>query len=258
LRQPSQFVFILAILIVLFKGADLLLRPHQQKRLKEQIETATLFLSYNQPLHVFAALSPLKLAEIIAPLALIMGMALFPHLIEVFSAVGSGYKLPFILALAMGYFAFRMAGRATVGLVSWMGFSSERNDRAVRKLLKSISVLTVRSLVSVAILVVGLCVQSMLGYAVLHLAFDRTPKVNLNLLRLATLSALPWLAFAITLFLTASFVVIACLWIIIFDGMMRICTALGWRIAEFEKGPVAAIASLATLVVALVQLAISH
>jgi hypothetical protein len=253
MNGPLQLAILISVLIALFKGAELLLRPHQQKKLKEALETATLFLSYNQPLHVFAALSPSRLADIVAPLALLSAAAALPNTIAALTVLREGYWVAIIVALFLGYCAFKTARGTTAALMIWIGFSDERT-KSIGRLARNTAILSARSAAAVGILAACFPLYAMLAYYVLHLLFEKTPAVNEDLLRLASLAALPWLLFAVTVVLTAAFVAIACGWLIVFEVAIRLCTALGWRIVEFEKGPVAALAALATLVLSVLQL----
>jgi hypothetical protein len=49
-EQTIDTLFVVGVLINVVKGADLLLRPHQQKWLQRKVDAATLFLDYTKPL----------------------------------------------------------------------------------------------------------------------------------------------------------------------------------------------------------------
>jgi hypothetical protein len=53
LKYVLQILLVVGVFINLVKGADLILRPHQQKWLQEQFESLALWLDYTRPLRFY-------------------------------------------------------------------------------------------------------------------------------------------------------------------------------------------------------------
>lgn len=53
MRQVLDILLVIGIILNLIKGADLILRPHQQKRLQQTFESLALWLDYSRPLRFY-------------------------------------------------------------------------------------------------------------------------------------------------------------------------------------------------------------
>src|SRR5580658_10717299 len=77
--QPAKAALDIAtisgIILCVTKGAELLLRPHQEETLKQHLESLTLWLSYANPLVYYRKVVNRRILNIIG---LLVGLATFP------------------------------------------------------------------------------------------------------------------------------------------------------------------------------------
>jgi hypothetical protein len=250
LLNALDAAFLIALLTLLVKAGDFLLRPHQQQWVQSSFETATLWLDYRRPALWYTKIvnkTVVRLVGLIATVGIYALAFMIAH-----QARSEGFVLyanpivigAILVVLLMSQRTAGRLGRVMHGVMA--GEKDEHDGRAYGPhlfFLRSLEAIAVLSIASV--IVIGIAgavlfgVQSMLDHG-----FELGPES----LVLISIVAFPFAIEAVTAVLI--FVVVCSL-----TGLIATChvaliavRAVCWRIVEYNKGAWAAILVIVTVI----------
>jgi hypothetical protein len=250
LSSALDAAFLIALLTLLVKAGDFLLRPHQQRCVQSKMETATLWLDYRRPALWYAKIVNKPVVRLVGLIATV-GIYALAYMIA-HQAGSEGFALyanPIVIGVILLplLMAQRIAGR--LGRVMHGVMAGEKDEHYGRAygpklfFLRSLEAIAVLSIASV--IVVG--IAGAVLYGVQSLVLDRGFELGPELLVLISIVAFPFAIEAVTA--TLIFVVVCSL-----IGLIATChvaliaiRAVCWRIVEYNKGAWAAILVIVTV-----------
>jgi hypothetical protein len=230
-------LLIVGVLINLVKASDMILRPHQQKRLQESFERLTLWLEDTKPLNWYKSLTTSKGKYILLALSLPAFMFLaVPRL-----GIGFG------VVSAVFYYAFlRLIFRSGLSITNWLlgtrGFASFINRFFLFTAIEAIAF-----------------VLFIMTFRLTNHLFERGEDAHwlmilalivlillLLLLLINILSGAIWLMGWIVVTATATFLLL--------EILLKVLRGVAWRIVEHNRGVFAAITFIATILLGIAEL----
>lgn len=244
-------VTIIGIVLCATKGADLLLRPHQEEALKGRLESLTLWLSYANPLAYYRKVVNRRLLNIIG---LLVGAATFPFyrriVLRFMTLHEDKHALAFLGAIGVGLWSIRTVNKH----YPWMtGVTTGRYAQEQKRPfgLPQFTVATgeIIALLSAMSVFVGGVV-----YLLPSLLIDHTLRYDKELAGYALVAAAPYFYVIAELGVCAAAVLLACMMLAALQGATVTLRAVLWRVVEYGKGPVAACTVIVTVILGLLDL----
>jgi len=236
MKTPVVILFIIGTLINLLKGADLLLRPHQKKKVQERAETLTLWAEETKPVEWYAKLtSPKAQFILLTTVAAVITIPLFAAIFFIRDMSGIFlFFIPVFTVVSM-LFLSRPAMKGTKWLFGDGSFPSSRK--------KVVSIL--------GPLFGWLYIISLLIRFVMWIDknFERSTSTIISLIGIGLI--------CVTLPIYILFVILCLLWLslmifhfslVALEYTLKIFRAVAWRIVEYDKGAYAALVLIATII----------
>lgn len=232
MERIVDVLFVIGLIVNLLKGADLILRPHQQKWVQEKFESFTLWLTDTKPLQLYRNLSKQKVKTVIAILAstyLVSSLILMVYFFHYPQrADGDVFEDPLGVSLLI------VGGLVAVTMIAYP---------ITQWLLKSTNfAFFLLRFLSLIVLLIGLrfCTKPFLDSGNANAA-------------VALLLYIAWLSLAVVI--TAGVFVIAFSVILVLsESFLVIVRGVAWRIAEYNKGAFAAIILIITIALGVAEL----
>lgn len=242
MERTIDILFIIGLLVHLFKGADLLLRPHQERWLQEKCDTLALWLDFTRPLKWYAKFKIRKTRVILIIGSAVLYLSLAAGLASRNWDPYTQYNLIMIIVFTV-YIAreFLDSGKSEHPVIKFLlsgqGF--------LIFLLRPILLLAVGAFIIFAYLVVVAALfycfvtnQLVLFIIILYGALTvlgilityNVPLVQIEMLAVLSLCIL----------CLSAILLVAEAFLLVFRG-------IAWRIAEYNKGAFAAIVLIATI-----------
>lgn len=281
MQGTIEILLILGIIINLIKGADLILRPHQQKWIQDKFDTFTLWLDYSRPLNWYNTrrVGGITLG---AGFRILTIVGIISIALDHLSWITASVALIVCSAIVISFVRAQMGKARPVnqdGVISVnqdikpskLFFPIRINDQLVDWLFKSKDIwqyllrtfLTVL-LALVLILIIYIALQGL--FYSLAFVSDLTGiniKINrVNLIVTLMLLIIPLLIYfgivviSMPLILTGAaslFPLISSVLFLMFEAVLKIIRGIVWRAAEYNKGAFAAIVLLVTVVLGIVE-----
>lgn len=246
MQRTVEILLVIGILVNLIKGADLILRPHQQKWLQNRFDTLALRLDYAKPLKWYTGLVHNRIYGVLffaAPL-LIIAAPLIPSVVKTGTAPLWWAIMMYALILFV-VIGCVVAACEKVNLID--DFSSQRPPAwDVVSLVhywltspKSLTQQLIRHLIIVATSV-GLW---------LLISSTKTNVFGKGGVLIEVLNGIVFIVFALHtwIFAASSFcIIIFSLSLLLAEILLKLLRGLIWRIAEYNKGAFAAIVLILT------------
>lgn len=245
MQRTVEILLVIGILVNLIKGADLILRPHQQKWVQDKFETLTLRLSDTKPLTWFGYITN---PVIFWVLALIIGFPLAYALGQPLLFANTLKDLSFYTGLVLlSLWNMNKANTYATGFISYIGNAKEKKGG------KSYSFRTfIKRFLRVSLSFIILC--SLIGIAMyilssvwLNFSPHSRPISRLELLRISFIPAWPFIFHFLSILTVCSLIIFAAGLLLIIEILLVFIRAICWRIAEYNKGAFAAIILIVTI-----------
>jgi hypothetical protein len=253
LTRTLQLLLIAGILVNLVKGAELILRPHQEKWLQYKWESMTLWLHYSKPINWFFQSGKITQFFWISyalffPVILVLALALLP---ELKWRYWIGVILCFLMTGGLFLYSVIMKNKEDdvyqlkiqQKLINW--FSEGRTTRQYIFRLLLLATLTVVLIFLTYVSIIGLIrlkVASPWAFFVI-IMFLVMPVVRLHGAYLVIINL------GITSLTTLGLSLI----LLVAEFLLRILRGIAWRIAEYNKGAFAAIILVATALLGIIE-----
>lgn len=260
-------LFILAVLINLIKGAELALRPHQEKWLKSKLETLALWLDYTRPIEWYMRPENTRAVYLLShSIVLFTGSFLFLRSIN-YSSHGTFSIILHSLGLTMVLSMFRLGYELRTDkdktrfqieqeqrereLREWMWRHPTILNYLIRQLILSIAGVTVIVALIAFIpilLIIWVKVQrtafapiQLLLFTIVCLAVVYRKMILLVVLPLGNIGILATFNFVLTIL------------IIITEVTLKLLRGFVWRVVEYNRGPVAAFTLAITVLLGIAE-----
>lgn len=245
MQRTVEILLAIGILVNLIKGADLILRPHQQKWLQDKFETLTLRLSDTKPLTWFGHITNPVFFWV---LALITGFPLAYALGQPLLFANSLRDLSFYTGLILlSLSSINKANTYAKGFISYIGGTRDKKKGT------SYSFWTfIKRFLRVSLSLIILC--SLIGFAMyilsslwLHFSPHSKPVPKLELLRISFIPAWPFIFHFLNILTVCSLIILAAGLLLVTEILLIFIRAVCWRIAEYNKGAFSAIILIVTV-----------
>jgi hypothetical protein len=246
MQRTVEILLVIGVLVNLVKGADLLLRPHQQKWLQEKVETTTLWLTYLKPLRFYKTLSKRNSQIVIAVIA----SAYYGFLILQLAVIHEA-----VVTSSIKFFVFPSPGNKLFGdlflKVVVLGFgigTIQFAFPAIRWLLEGTRFQYF--LLKFSLFVFLLLITFGIAIALNAIDSPILKQLILNALILCTLFLLVSLLLVLSAGVT---VIIYSILLLLLEGLLILLRGIAWRIAEYNKGAFAAIIVIITITLGITE-----
>ena len=254
MKSTLEILLVLGIVINLVKGADLLLRPHQAKWVQNKWESLTLWLDYTKPIDWFFKGGRTK------GLMLVLYLLLFPWFVY--------YMMSLVLNEPLGrcWTAFYIGIFYLVSLANFAILSDKKGPGAVSGQLDITIMVNLQYYLfrwlkegqTVRQQVVRLLTISCLGttLVLLYLAFGYLTlgkRVSGCLVALFFQGLLVSFSAVLAMGFVSSITLLVSLGMFIVELVLKLLRGIAWRIAEYNKGALAAIMLLITVSLGLAE-----
>jgi hypothetical protein len=251
MKNLLDLAFFVSVSLVLIKLGDLVLRPHQERWLKDKLETLTLKLSYQKPVYrLFNYLSKpivfwLTAFLIGGPVAHELGKPLF-------KITSQTDGLVYLALLVVSVPNFKKAADLTKSTVEYIAGKLEpvENYGFLNYLYRFTSVVIRYAFICIVIsALVYLAFKAFLVFfrGQSWYYFDR------DLARVAFIPMWPFIFFLYTIIVVGVLVIIASGLLFICHILLLIIRGTLWRVVEFNKGPFGAIIIIVTAVLGVID-----
>jgi hypothetical protein len=235
-KTTIVILFIIGTLANLLKGADLLLRPHQKKKIQERAETLTLWAEETKPVEWYAKLtSPKAQFVLLTTIAAITTAPLLASIFFIRDISGIFVLISPILTIVSMLFLSRPTLKGTKWLFGDGSFSSSR-----------------KKVVSILGPIVGWFF--LLSYVIKFVIwmdknFERSEPTVISFIGIGLICVVTPLLIL--------FIVLSILWLslmffrfslVILEYTLKIFRAIAWRIVEYDRGAYAALVLIATII----------
>jgi hypothetical protein len=259
LGKALDAVFIIGLLVNVVKLADLILRPHQQKRLQEWCEGMTVRLEDLKPLGWFQILGTAKASRILLfigfleffVVALLAGLAP-SHGDRISTDIRIVQGLAILLSFASMPYILRRAGPR---MMTWL-FANQKPWIFVRRYAISVVFGLVALFLYQGLLWLLLWIifhnQTSLGDFFDGIDNSRSPArwgLMAGLLLCWPFFTFFWIAIQVGALALWCVVILA-----IAEGILKLARAIAWRLVEYNKGVFAALTLIATAAVGIADL----
>ena len=237
MKRVVELLFIIGLLINLTKGADLMLRPYQQKWIQSKTETLALWLEYAYPLKWLGKLTTRKAHIVIAIIAVALYYSIFFLWVIPSTSISIFER---IIIHGIGFYALC---RSAYLFVKWL----LSDDNPVKFVHRFILVL----IVLIGIIIGGLIVfyvwigDETISFRIYELGIIKLI-ILVVVLSLAIALMIAWLIVGII------FPLIILIYLV--QTLILLSRAVVWRIVEYNKGVWAALTLLATIVLGSIEL----
>ncbi len=274
MQRAVELLLVVGILVNLIKGADLILRPYQQKWLQDKFDTLTLKLDYSRPLDWYVSTSRKRIYWISIGV-FIVGLYALSFLYEKFVGLGelhefrTGYEwiicsVLFLILLMrdlIKYFRKRdkeeqeiskgpERSTVTEWIIGWVMSSNGFAGQILRVLLMGFGA---SMIVIVSFYVLALYLSFLIKWLLppgkeghigwyFLLAFPGTFLLGFVLI------------FSLRGVVASFFIITLSIVFLLTELLLKCLRAIFWRIAEYNKGAFAAIVLLVTIVLGITEL----
>lgn len=272
MRGTVEVLLIIGILVNLIKGADLILRPHQQKWLQMKADSLALRLDYTKPLEWYTKHSGRRIfwvIYVIAPAVFFVGALVILNFMA-----GNRSWLLYLVIFCLVFMVLSCA--TTVGKGDWEQYYLKKEDVPKMEKLLTGWLLSSRTFIqqlfkhilitiaaAVCLLFTYFCFKKGWGYA--HLLYpeenDSLSIKSFGRLLLFLLSLIPFLLLFRFLAVNAYRFGIVSLCVVIFSLIMlaieiplKVVRGVAWRVAEFNRGAFAALVLIITIALGITEL----
>lgn len=274
MSRTIEMLFIVGVFVNVIKGADLLLRPNQQKWLQDKVDSLALRLDYTRPLEWYFNRQLLRKLY-----ALLLGITLFGFCLSLALAIGEWqvWLIPLTALLPLTYvirltftgkrirFVDRLFGKrsrtpwspdtsffkTSQRLQDWLFAINSAPQSLIRPFLLFLLAIFWMGLD------VGFCLV-IIGLAITSVRIETTWVLILFCL----ISLVPIICYFVCLIVSIEPILmgIVCLLVLVFslvllftEILLKLIRAVVWRIAEYNKGAFAAITLVTTVLLAIAE-----
>lgn len=260
-------LLILAVLINLIKGAELLLRPHQQQWLQSKCETLALWFDYTRPITWYMkpettrAFFSLSYVLLIFTGSLLFAMNVNPGNKGIFHIVLFAFMMTMAMCLARLSVELRTDKEKTKSQISrervekklkeWLWRSPTITNSVLRQLILAIGglICSVTLLLFLPALLIGWILLSKSPYQPLQLVL-LTIAVFIVIYRKRIFYVMNGIANVGSL---ALFNLVLTLLIVLCEFALKFLRGFMWRVVEYNKGPLAALTLFITILLGIVE-----
>lgn len=233
----------LGVIVNLFKGADLILRPPQRKQVQEAVETATLWLEELRPMRWRRHLSTPRGQKVILGICILECVAgLIIALIRQFEEGGISNVAEGLPAMAILVIPIALLIRYGPRSARWF-FEPKSAWRFILRFAGLWVILFV------------IIVSREFLPAIIAYFFIATGYYPLTYGIIFFLCILPVLYYSAILHI-AILIILCTLLIALLEGTLKIIRGVAWRVVEYDKGAYAALALLATIGLGILKIVI--
>lgn len=250
-KNTIHILFTLSLLLTLMKGADLLLRPHQQKWLQNKLETLTLKLNYSNIYKWYSKnLSSLMIKSLGAFSLLIAASFLHEAVNRIFTTTIASNFILFLSTVGLAIFINFRTKPIQISSFDYID-GKDLREKNEKYPLSSYIKRSCRVILSYLLMITLILVIYYVGIYALDKFYL---KQNLPVFLFSLISSLPvtldFFGILITLFLILLLSGI----VGILHFLLRIIESICWRIVEYNKGAFAAINIIITVSLGVVEL----
>ena len=250
-KNTVHILFTISLLLTLMKGVDLTLRPHQQKWLQDKLETLTLKLNYANVFKWYSKnLSSLMIKFTGVLSLLIVASFLHEAVNRIFATTIASNFILFLSTFGLAIFINFRTKPIQVGSFNYIGGKDvrENNKNYSLAMYTKRSLRVLLSYLRMISLILGLYYFGIYALDKFYL------KQNLPVFLFSLISSFP---------VTIDFlgILISLLLILLLSGivgilhlLLRLIEAICWRIVEYNKGALAAINVIITVVLGVTEL----
>jgi hypothetical protein len=243
-ENTIQILFVISFLITLMKGADLILRPHQQKFLQSKLETITLWFDYTNLFKWFLQNFRSFFIQVIGLLALIIVVSsLHTPAVEILKELFIIEPLLFISTFGLSIFLnyrFKPIAKESYEYLRGKSFESTVRDYSLLDYFKRSIIVLFRFSIALLVMLIIYCVGTFL-FDKFYLHSD-IPIIPFGLFSILPI-AIDFISILVTLFL----ILIITLFVILLHIILKVFKSILWRIVEYNKGAFAAINLIITV-----------
>lgn len=246
-----HILFTVSLLLTLMKGADLILRSHQQKWLQDKLETLTLRLNYINVFEWYSKNLSFVLIRLMGVLALLFASSFLNYpLSRLFSiTIGSNFIL-FLSSLGLAFFLNFRTKQIQVDSFNYLDGKDLSEKKENYPLFKYIS-RSLELLKSYILMIFVLIMTCSIGIYFLDKYYL---KQNLPVFIFSLIPTLPIILDFAGILITLLLILIFSGIIIVLHILMRLIESICWRIVEYNKGAFAAINIIITVCLGAVEL----
>jgi hypothetical protein len=240
----------LGVLLNLTKGAELLLRPHQERWLKDRIETITLWLSYLRPLNYYKRIvSPGVILALVLAFGLTMYPVFHPFLLRLWVITEHTDPVVYFSGLILMFITFASYRKLNTPLF-YLVSGKYNKDHGLPFGLRDLTAAYAKVCLTLGCFS---CMFIGLQYLALSLYVHRAVRRDASILG-STLVAQFALLYDIAAYsFVVGIILVATLTFVLAQGVILALRGLAWRITEFNKGPVAAVSIVVTVLCGLLD-----
>jgi hypothetical protein len=234
MSRVLEILLIIGIVVNLLKGADLILRTHQQKWIQDRFEHVTLWLEDTKPIDWFAKRAKDKVQIALLIFFIVLDLLALMIVLIHFVKTESNSILAALLFLASVFVNLVILKRIALDSRKWLCKSSSYEE-FFGGFLK-------------------LCAEIFGGFFLLSYLRPMIRFVPDHLINLALLLILPPAVLFLDVWLLGFLLIFTTIIFNILEIVLKLLRGAAWRIVEYNKGAYAAIILLITIVLGFLEL----
>lgn len=252
-----DLVLIIGILTNVVKGADLILRPHQQKWINDKFESLTLWLDYAKPLKWFSNLATSRgqiILILIGSLELV-AVAIIVLLFKRNDNVPRSERLTQILVLVISLLCIPViVKRIGPKVTSWLFGDAKILRFLMRYILLIIGGYIILGLYQAVVMIFIWLFSSRKSYFDFMDATLDSNSWEHSAYLISIMALWPFFTFFWILIQVGGIVLWAAVILFLLEVLLKIGRGIAWRITEYNKGAYAALTLILTIFIGIVDL----